>query len=585
MSNRGGGADSAQGQVVEETYATTLEPERYEALLTAWSTYIDSLPGLTEKELIDESVNVHFQRALAILDRMGRMRAHEESARQIADQMPGPAIVFRTDGPVMSVNASCLDLLGGHSPEGLADLQLDQRAMEMVRSWIRRNSHLDGADDFLFIASPFGVDGVHSRLLLTRVTLNDSGASAEEAILLAAVEVHLDRAMGERLSEIYGLSEAEVDVSLRLSRGDSPEKIARERVAKLATVRTQIRAILQKLNVSSVTEAVRVLASFGATMNTARAISRQSPAMREIDRWRQQKTMTLFDGRTLSWMEQGDPMGRPVLFFHHLYLGPLWTEPSVEALARQGWRVIAPSRPGFGGSDGISADSLDDRIEQGVDTMAELLTRLETGPVLVVGHANGLIHAQAFAVARPDLTRALLSVSGETSWEEGMEADFPWHHKIFAKTLLRAPSAIGFIGRAAVALIDSGRDEFMLKTLHRDSPVEQRAMRRPEIRAVVTDGLRHAVKQGSHGMVSEIRMALTDRREVAREVMCPFHIIHGLEDNVFTPDMVDLFAKTVPNVKKTIPIEGAGQYLLYSHWPQVIAAMEGLWRDTAYGRN
>ncbi|MGB3626647.1 MAG: alpha/beta fold hydrolase [Henriciella sp.] len=577
--------ESAQGQVVEETYATTLEPERYEALLTAWSSYIDGLPDLSNEELVDESVNVHFQRALASLDRMGRLRAHEESARLIADQMPGPAVVFRPDGPVISVNSACLKLLGGHVPDGIADLQLDGSAMGMIRSWTRRNAVVDSEDDFLFVASPLGIEGVDSRLLLTRVTLNDSALARQEAILLAAVEVHLDRAMGERLGEVYGLSEAEVDVSLRLSRGDPPEKIARDRVAKLATVRTQIRAILAKLNVSSVTEAVRLLSSFGATMNTARAISAQAPAMREIDRWRRQKTMTLFDGRRLSWMEQGDPMGRPVLFFHHLYLGPLWTEPSVEALARQGWRVIAPSRPGFGGSDGVSADTLDARIDESVRTMAELLTRLETGPVLVIGHANGLIHAQAFAAARPDLARGLLSVSGETSWEEGMEADFPWHHKVFAKTLLRAPSAIGFIARAAVALIDSGRDDFTLNTLHRDSPIEQRAMRRPEIRAVVTDGLRHAVKQGSHGMVSEIRMALTDRRSVARDVMCPFHIIHGAEDNVFTADMVNLFASTVPNVKKTIPVENAGQYMLYTHWPQVISAMEALWRDSAQGRN
>ncbi|MEQ9314917.1 MAG: alpha/beta hydrolase [Henriciella sp.] len=579
------GQESAQGQVVEETYATTLEPERYEALLTAWSNYIDGFPELDGEELIDESVNVHFQRALAILDRMGRMRAQEDAARQIADQMPGPAVVFRPDGPVVSVNSACLDLLGGHTPSGIADLQLDAAAMEAIRGWLRRNSFVDAGDDFLFVASPIGVDGTSSRLLLTRVTLNDASSATEEAVLLAAVEVHLDRAMGDRLAEVFGLSEAEIDVSLRLSRGDTPERIARDRVAKLATVRTQIRAILTKLNVASVTEAVRLLASFGATMNTARAISKQAPAMREIDRWRQQKTMTLFDGRTLSWMEQGDPMGRPVLFFHHLYLGPLWTEPSVEALARQGWRVIAPSRPGFGGSDGVSTDTLDDRIYQNVHSMAELLTRLETGPVLVMGHANGLIHAQAFAATRPDLTRGLLSVSGETSWEEGMEADFPWHHRIFAKTLLRAPSAIGFIGRAAVALIDSGRDDFMLNTLHRDSPIEQRAMRRPEIRAVVTDGLRHAVKQGAHGMVSEIRMALTDRREIAREVVAPFHIIHGLQDNVFTADMVELFARTVPSVKKTITVDDAGQYLLYTHWPQVILAMEGLWRESARGRN
>ncbi|WP_370235221.1 MULTISPECIES: alpha/beta fold hydrolase [Henriciella] len=574
---------TSENRLVEEAYATTLEPERYQELLDAWSRYIDELPSDGESEF-SENVNAHFQRALAILDRMGRLRAHAESARLLADQMPGPAAIFKPDGEILGANAACLNLLGGQAPACLHDLQLDTAALSSVRSWVRRNSLADMTEDFLFIASRLGKEGAESRLLLTRVSLQDGETASEDALLLAAVEIHLDRSMGDRLSEVYGLSDAEVDVSLRLSRGDAPERIARDRVAKLATVRTQIRAILNKLGVSSVTEAVRLLTSFGATINTARAISRQAPAMREIDRWRQQKVMTLSDGRTLSWMEQGDPLGRPVLFFHHLYLGPLWTEPAVEALARQGWRVIAPSRPGFGASDGISADSLDDRIQAGVRTMAELIQRLEIGPVLVVGHANGLIHAQAFAAARPDITRGLLSVSGETSWEEGMEDELPWHHRIVATTLLRAPSAIGFIARAAVGLIDSGRDEFMLNTLHRDSPIEKRAMRRPEVRAVVIDGLRHAVKQGAHALVSEVRMALTDRRDVARNVMAPFHIIHGMQDNVFQPSMVEIFASTVPSVKKVIAIGDAGQYLLYTHWPQVILAMEGLWKETLRGR-
>ena len=211
--------------------------------------------------------------------------------------------------------------------------------------------------------------------------------------------------------------------------------------------------------------------------------------------------------------------------------------------------------------------------------VVELLQRLDIGPLIVIGHASGLIHAQAFAARHPGRVRGLLSVGGETSWEDGMETGFPWQHKIMATTMLRAPSAIGFIARATVAFIDTGKEDFLLRTLHRDSPLEQRIARRPEVKAVLMEGLRHTVRQGANGLVSEIRMALTDRRDTARAVQCPFRIIHGLEDNVFQPHMFELFAATVPGVE-LIPVEGAGQYLLYSHWPLVIAEMEKLWRDT-----
>ncbi|WP_158085638.1 alpha/beta hydrolase [Henriciella aquimarina] len=572
-------------RVVEETYATTLDPERYEALLGAWYAYIASLPENSSDDAFrTDSVSAHFQRALAILDRMGRAEQREETARRIAGQMPGPALVMKADGEILNVNKACLDLLGGHEPARLADLELDGPAMETLRAWLKPNAAPDAQESFLFLPSSFGPNGTVSRLLLTRISLNSGpGTANEDATLMAAVDIHLDQTMGDRLIEIYGFSAAELDVAFRLVRGEAPEQIARARSAKLATVRTQIRAILTKLDVSSVTDAVRELASFGATMNTAQAIARQAPAMRSIDRWRTQHHMTLSDGRRLAWVEQGDPSGRPVLFLHHLYLGPNWTEPSVESLARQGWRVIAPSRPGFGLSDAAQAASPDERIDLATDACIELLDRLAIRRVIVLGHANGMIHAQAFAARWPNRTRGLLSIGGETSWEDGMEQDFPWQHKIVATTMLRAPSAIGFIARATVAFIDGGREDFLLRTLHRDSPLEQRITRRPEVKEIIMEGLRHTVRQGANGLVAEIRLALTDRRDVARKVSCPFRIIHGLEDNVFKPSMFDLFASTVPGVE-LIPVEGAGQYLLYSHWPAVIQEMERLWRDTAVQR-
>ena len=567
-------------RVVEETYATTLNPERYEALLAAWSDYVARLSDDDgDKAIHEDGVNAHFQRALAILDRMGRVEARDETARIIVDQMPGPALILNPDGKVLSCNEACLDLLEQKAPDALGGLGLDQTTADRLRGWLSPNAPPGDQEQFLLLRTAFGPGQTQARLLATRISLHAGPQTAgEDAVLLAAIDVHMNGVVGETLSEAYNLSQAECDVAIRLAQGQSPEVIAKAREARLATVRTQIRAILSKLDVANTTEAVRLLTGFGATMNTASAIARQAPARRNIDRWRVQHHMTLSDGRRLAWLEQGDPAGRPVLFFHHIYLGPTWTEQSVEALARQGWRVIAPSRPGFGFSDGAAAPAPEERIEFASRSCEELLSRLDTGPVLVVGHANGLIHAQDFAARFPGLVRGLLSIGGETSWEDGMENDFPWQHKVIATTLLRAPSAIGFLARATVAFIDTGREDFVLKTLHRDSPLEQRIARRPEVKQVILEGLRHTVRQGAGGLVAEIRLALTDRRETARRVQAPFRIVHGLKDNVFKPDMFDLFASTVPGVE-LIPVEDAGQYLLYSHWPLVISEMEKLWRD------
>ncbi|MEE2879278.1 MAG: alpha/beta fold hydrolase [Pseudomonadota bacterium] len=569
-------------RVVDETYATTLDPERYDALLSAWSDYIAELPGVGGDEIFaGDPVSDHFRRALAILDRMGRVEARDQSARTIANQMPGPALILNPDCVVLSCNAACQEVLGGNLPETLTDLELDAETDARLRAWIAPNTRPGGGDPFLMLSADVGPEAVQTRILATRISLNAGpGTSAEDAILLAAVGVRFHSAIGDSLAKAYGLSVAELDVAVRLAEGETPDTIAKQRGASLPTVRTQIRALLAKLDVPSVTDAVRVLTGFGATMNAASAIARQAPARRDIDHLMTQHTMTLNDGRRLSWYEMGDADGRPVLFFHHLFLGPFWTDPGIEALARQGWRVIAPSRPGFGMSDRVAVATSEQRIESFTDSCEQLLNRLGIERVLVVGHANGMIHAQDFAAHRPERVRALLSIGGETSWEEGMEDSMPWQIKIMIQTLLRAPSAIGFLARATVAFIDTGREDFVLKTLHKDSPLEQRIARRPEVRDVIFEGLRHTVQQGAHGLTSEIKLALQDRRDVARRVKCRFRVVHGLQDNVFQPAMFDLFASSVPGVE-LVPVADAGQYLLYSHWPNVIAEMEKLWRETA----
>ncbi|KAK7931143.1 hypothetical protein PG985_001855 [Apiospora marii] len=62
------------------------------------------------------------------------------------------------------------------------------------------------------------------------------------------------------------------------------------------------------------------------------------------------ETMTLPDGRTLSWAETGDPYGDPLFYFHGMP-GSRLEAFDFEGVARRlGIRFIAPDRPGFGRS-------------------------------------------------------------------------------------------------------------------------------------------------------------------------------------------------------------------------------------------
>src|SRR5512140_2489608 len=62
------------------------------------------------------------------------------------------------------------------------------------------------------------------------------------------------------------------------------------------------------------------------------------------------KILLLPDGRNLSYAEYGDPQGRPLIGFHGMP-GSRYFMSILDAPARQaGLRLVAPERPGYGGS-------------------------------------------------------------------------------------------------------------------------------------------------------------------------------------------------------------------------------------------
>jgi pimeloyl-ACP methyl ester carboxylesterase len=72
------------------------------------------------------------------------------------------------------------------------------------------------------------------------------------------------------------------------------------------------------------------------------------------------QTITLKDGRTLGYAEYGDPVGKPVLYFHGGNGSRLEGQWFADAARAQGVRLIAPDRPGFGLSDFASERQLRD---------------------------------------------------------------------------------------------------------------------------------------------------------------------------------------------------------------------------------
>lgn len=125
-------------------------------------------------------------------------------------------------------------------------------------------------------------------------------------------------------------------------------------------------------------------------------------------------THLMADGRELAVVELGAPDGTPTVFFHGAPSSRLALTLLDDELAAVGVRVIAPDRPGFGGSTPQPGR----RLEDAAADVAQVADALGLATFAVAGHSSGGPYAVAAAAQLTHRVSAALVVAGATdmSW-------------------------------------------------------------------------------------------------------------------------------------------------------------------------
>lgn len=121
------------------------------------------------------------------------------------------------------------------------------------------------------------------------------------------------------------------------------------------------------------------------------------------------RTVTLGDGRRLAYASYGRPDGHPVLYLHGTPSARNeWPLFGSDALARQiGLRIVAPDRPGMGGS----TLKLGRRISDWPADAKALADDLGIERFSVLGYSGGGAYAVATALGLPDRVTAVALVA------------------------------------------------------------------------------------------------------------------------------------------------------------------------------
>lgn len=125
-----------------------------------------------------------------------------------------------------------------------------------------------------------------------------------------------------------------------------------------------------------------------------------------------QHSVELPNGVKLSCVEQGDPLGIPVLLVHGITDSWHSFERVLPHLPGS-FHTFAVSLRGHGNSDRPATGY---RPEDFAADLAAFMRALDLGPAVIAGHSMGGSIAQRFAIDHPERTRGLVLVGSLTTW-------------------------------------------------------------------------------------------------------------------------------------------------------------------------
>lgn len=186
-------------------------------------------------------------------------------AEAVLDKLNRGVVIFDTEAVVSFANRAARRLTAAPSDVRLEDGRLrflEPGAQSRLEAFLARCVR-DPAGTATSTAMRIGAgdDRPHYRVLLSRLDLDAAGAPAADVqCVLMIYEAHAGRHVSKRiLRELYGLSEAESELTVRLFEGESLEQASQHLHISVNTAKTHLHHVFQKCEVRSQGELLQLL--------------------------------------------------------------------------------------------------------------------------------------------------------------------------------------------------------------------------------------------------------------------------------------------------------------------------------------
>ena len=273
------------------------------------------------------------------------------------------------------------------------------------------------------------------------------------------------------------------------------------------------------------------------------------------------------DGSVIACEVAGEPGATPVLFCHGLADSRLSAHLFTQAARELRLRVVAPDRPGVGGTDPRRLRRLVDWVED-----AELvLDALRADSAALLGISAGGPFAAACAAGIPGRVRSLMLVSplGPPGWPtRGMAPG----ERLSLGVARHAPAFGGwFLGRLATLARRS--PGLFLRLATSELPgIDRRALEQPGMREAFLTSYVEAFRRGSWGVAQDLRVLTRPWGFELGSIEVPTSIHHGDADTTVPPQHAQLFAEAIPGAQLH-PYPGHGHFSILGAAREMLAAL------------
>lgn len=558
-------------EIIDSVYDAALTPEHFEILIRAWdATFIDEdverFQGLLLNSM--DMLSRHFQRADQIF--LTTHNLSENTLEDIVNKQPTSAFICDAKGRIHALNKGARQSLNLSVGTSIYDLPFDVKAAEQLKKLFRSHHTSNRLElkSLALRALDHDNDFYQSLVLLVQL-LPISNQLGHWFLFKSSVAVW-HSGIEQALNSAFELTPAEIEVIKLLNIGLSLKDIAESRGRSLATVRTQIKNILQKTDTKSQTALMRHVTSL---LIIAHSLVNDKVKASRIESSAELHQLHDSTGRLIQYRDFGAEQDQAVVCFTP-NLNDMPNPEFLYTLLGAGIRLIALK-------DGEQPVSLI-KDRQAFDRLMEnynlVLNHLQLSSAILLGHCAGGVYATEFARKFPDRVAKVVCI--DTGAPLSSKGQWDKMAKTARRTFMVAkqcPSLLVWPHRLAAREFFSGPkgQQSIIEYVYGDNANDLALISdKPRIRQLIIDMLEYTLRDVKRP-VRVAEMWVQDWSEALYKVTqdIPVVFVHGSDNRQFLLEDIEALATEHENIHVVVA-QDAAQLTLITHLSDVVKGIK-----------